>query len=97
MIAHLSLWFCLAVAPSWAHGVDEDGDGWIDEVDCDDADPERYPGAEEICDDVDNDCDDEIDEAPCDEGCGAVAESALLVPALWIWPVWTRRRLDSPT
>ncbi len=52
-----------------AHGADEDDDGWIDEVDCDDGDPEVFPGAEEQCDDRDNDCDEEVDEEPCDEGC----------------------------
>jgi len=30
--------------------------------DCDDSDPETYPDATEICDDVDNDCDGESDE-----------------------------------
>ncbi len=54
-----------------AHGADTDEDGWIDEVDCAIDDPEIYPGAEEICDDVDQDCDEEIDEEPCDEGCFA--------------------------
>jgi len=50
---------------------DLDGDGFDDLAcggdDCDDADPDTYPGATELCDGVDNDCDgvvpfDEADE-----------------------------------
>ncbi len=42
---------------------DADRDGvTVDEGDCDDADPSRYPGAPELCNDVDDDCDGEIDE-----------------------------------
>ena len=41
---------------------DSDGDGVDDCFDCDDADPDIYPGAEEVCDGADNDCDGEIDE-----------------------------------
>jgi hypothetical protein len=47
-------------------------EGYVDNgSDCDDEDPDVYPGAEEICNDgIDNDCDGEIDE-DCDppEGC----------------------------
>jgi len=42
---------------------DIDGDGWtLANGDCDDSDPERYPGASESCDEVDEDCDDIVDE-----------------------------------
>ena len=42
--------------------VDRDGDGFTSDVDCDDTNPEVYPDAPEICDDLDNDCDAEVDE-----------------------------------
>jgi hypothetical protein len=35
---------------------DEDGDGYDFSEDCDDSDPLRNPGLEEICDGIDNDC-----------------------------------------
>ncbi len=38
-------------------------DGYVAEVgDCDDDDATRYPGAQELCDEVDQDCDGEVDE-----------------------------------
>ncbi len=46
--------------------VDSDGDGSIAVNDCDDEDPNTYPGADEICDGVDNDCDGDIDEGVTD-------------------------------
>ena len=46
--------------------VDGDGDGFAGEDDCDDADPDRHPDADEVCDDVDNDCDTLVDEDDAD-------------------------------
>jgi formylglycine-generating enzyme required for sulfatase activity/Tol biopolymer transport system component len=43
--------------PDWRLLVDEDGDGFVPPVDCDDADATTYPGAYELCDGLDNDCD----------------------------------------
>ena len=41
---------------------DEDGDGSPQGEDCDDSDPEIFPGAFERCDGIDNDCDQQVDE-----------------------------------
>ena len=42
--------------------IDQDGDGYTAEQDCNDLDAQTNPGVEESCDGVDNNCDDEIDE-----------------------------------
>jgi hypothetical protein len=42
--------------------IDDDGDGFAVDEDCDDGDPDVNPDAEEICDEVDNDCDGEVDD-----------------------------------
>jgi len=65
--------------------VDADGDGSPADEDCDDADPDNYPGGDEVCDGADNDCDgavgpDEVDDdgdgvdecgGDCDDGDAA--------------------------
>ncbi len=45
---------------------DADGDGFAQEVDCNDADAAVYPGADEHCDGADEDCDGVVDEDPVD-------------------------------
>ena len=42
--------------------LDIDGDGFEARDDCDDQNPNVYPGAPELCDAVDNNCNEEIDE-----------------------------------
>ncbi|MFH1463880.1 MAG: MopE-related protein [Pseudomonadota bacterium] len=42
--------------------VDDDGDGWPLEDDCDDAEPNIHPGSVEVCNGVDDDCDGLIDD-----------------------------------
>ena len=41
---------------------DVDGDGFFQNEECDDNDPESHPGGVEVCDGKDNDCDDHYDE-----------------------------------
>lgn len=42
--------------------VDEDADGFLSNVDCDDANADIHPEAEESCDGLDNNCDGIIDD-----------------------------------
>jgi len=46
-----------------AVGVDADGDGYVEGVDCDDGNPYVNPGATEVCGGGDEDCDTLIDDA----------------------------------
>ncbi len=41
--------------------VDADGDGFLEEHDCDDNDPAVHPGADEVCNSLDDDCDGYVD------------------------------------
>ncbi|MFT4976782.1 MAG: hypothetical protein ACI8S6_002687 [Myxococcota bacterium] len=46
--------------------LDSDGDGYDEDVDCDDDNAAVNPGAAEICDDIDNNCNSLIDDSPTD-------------------------------
>ncbi len=43
---------------------DVDGDGYTNDVDCDDYDASVHPGADEVCNGIDDDCDGSVDEDP---------------------------------
>jgi predicted CxxxxCH...CXXCH cytochrome family protein len=61
----LILGLLLFLTPSWAFAIctDNDGDGYAieggvcGEIDCDDSDPNVYPGAKKLCDGKDTNCD----------------------------------------
>jgi hypothetical protein len=72
--------------------LDADGDGSPVDEDCDDADPRRFPGAEERCDPVDRDCDGVAftpDDCPCPEIAVGVGTFLVGCPEA---ATWTRAR-----
>ena len=67
MLALLLLFACTNKEPTdSAPAMDGDGDGVLAADDCDDANPNVYPGAIEVCDGADNDCDGQIDDSAGD-------------------------------
>ena len=65
LLASLGLTACADKA-TWSDAaeviVDADGDGYPSTEDCDDDNPDVWPGAAEVCNGVDDDCDPAIDE-----------------------------------
>lgn len=61
--AHDALWTNLFTVPTSA--IDTDGDGYGNDVDCNDNNPQIHPDADEECNGVDDNCDGKVD-----EGCG---------------------------
>ena len=53
---------------------DDDGDGFVDQLDCLPLDPDSYPGAVEVCDGKDNNCDDTPDEGFPDTDSDGIAD-----------------------
>ncbi len=61
-----------AITVTWYD--DADGDGVTEcDLDCDDSDAARYPGAEEVCDGIDTDCDGAISDEADDDLDGFLA------------------------
>ncbi len=67
--------------------VDNDGDGYYSDEDCDDDNPDINPGAEELDDRIDNDCNGLVDDAYVCDGIDAeyttIQQALNEVPAGW--------------
>ena len=64
--------------------VDFDGDGFAEDVDCDDTDPDVNPNAPETCDGIDNNCDGLVDDADLAVSCTPQESVADLIDATYL-------------
>ncbi|MFK7813672.1 MAG: Ig-like domain-containing protein [Maribacter sp.] len=64
--------------------VDMDGDGFFNNVDCDDNNPAVNPLAIEVCDGIDNNCDGLVDDDDTSITCGEMKGPANLVDATYL-------------
>ena len=73
--------------PTDTEPVDEDldSDGSPASEDCDDLDPQRYPGAEELWDGIDNDCDGRVDADGAFTGSVRLSASVVYKATPYAW------------
>lgn len=80
---------CSPAANGWcspASCVDQDFDGFCNDVDCDDLNSGVYPGAFDGCDGIDNDCDGQVDE-DCKPACTRDADCSMYETCQMVLPV----------
>ena len=66
---------------------DADQDGYDDTVDCDDFNPDVWPGATEVFDSIDNDCDGRVDADGNYSGTVTVTLSAIVEGTAFNYPI----------
>ena len=63
--------------------IDIDNDGYCSDIDCNDNNPEIYPGRQEICDGIDNNCDNAYDSATTITWIGNANDNQWSNPTNW--------------
>ena len=79
-LALLTLALIIGLGAFTAHAgkpVDSDGDGVKSNQDCNDNNPDVYPGAPELCDGIDNQCPADPGYGQVDEGCGGCTPTGI--------------------